>query len=94
MARFDKFLYGFIPGLVIPVVFMWVYLYRFFPVDSGFVDALQRLYPTALFPKLLLLSVMPNLVLVFVLYKRDAFKIATGVMVSAMPYFITSVVMW
>jgi len=43
--------------------------------------------------KLLLLSAMPNLVLVFVFYKSDSFKIATGVLMGGMPYFITSIFM-
>jgi hypothetical protein len=36
---------------------------------------------------------MPNLVLVFVFYKTDSFKIATGVLVGAMPYLIASIFM-
>jgi len=93
MSRFNNFFYGFIPGLLLPIAFMWVYLNRFYPVDSTFVEALKQLYPGVLFGKLLLLSVMPNLAFVFVFYKSDSFKIATGMMVSAMPYFIASITM-
>lgn len=88
MARFDKFLYGFIPGLILPVLFMWLYISEFYPGDFSFVDAVKQLYPSVLFGKLLLLSVMPNLGLVFVFYKSDCFKIASGLLLSAMPYFI------
>jgi len=93
MKRFDRFLYGFLPGIVLPVVFMWVYLDRFYPGDFTFWEIIKQIYPSALLGKLLLLSVMPNLAFVFVFYKSDSFKIAKGMMVSAMPYFIGSIMM-
>jgi len=93
MARFNHFLYGLVPGLLLPLVFMWVYLNRFYPGNLSFFETLKLLYPGVLLGKLLLLSVMPNLVLVFVFYKSDSFKIATGVLVGGMPYFIASIFM-
>ena len=93
MKRFNNFLYGFVPGLILPVLFMWVYLNRFYPNDLSFFDILRELYPGILLGKLLLLSAMPNLVLVFVFYKSDSFKIATGVLIGGMPYFIASIFM-
>ena len=93
MERFNKFLYGFLPGLVFPVLFMWVYLNRFYPVELSFFETIKQLYPSVLLGKILMLAVMPNLALVFVFYKSDSFKIASGLMVSAMPYFIGSIFM-
>lgn len=93
MARYNKFLYGFIPGLILPLIFMWIYLSRFYPGDLTFFETLKQLYPGMILGKLLLLSVMPNLVLVFVFYKSDSFKIATGMMIGGMPYFIACIFM-
>lgn len=93
MKRFDRFLYGFIPGIILPVLFMWVYVDRFYPGDFTFWEIIKQIYPSALLGKLLLLSVTPNLAFVFVFYKSDSFKIATGVLLSAMPYFIGSILM-
>lgn len=93
MERFNHFLYGFVPGLILPVLFMWAYLSRFYPGDLSFVETLKQLYPGILLGKLLLLSVMPNLVFVFIFYKSDSFKIATGLLIGGMPYFITSIFM-
>jgi hypothetical protein len=90
MERFNHFLYGFVPGLLLPVLFMWIYLNRLYPVDLPFLDALKQLYPGVILGKLLLLSVMPNLVLVYVFYKSDSFKIASGMLIGAMPYLISS----
>lgn len=93
MKRFNHFLYGFVPGLLLPIGFMWMYLHQFYPGENTFWEALKQLYPGVLLGKLLLLSVMPNLLLVFVFYKSDSFKIATGVLLGAMPYFIGSIFM-
>lgn len=91
MYRFNRFLYGFIPGLIIPVLFMWVYLNRFYSGDLSFFESLKQLYPGILLGKLLILSVMPNLVFVFLFYKADSFKLASGMLLSAMPYLIASI---
>lgn len=93
MARFNHFLYGFIPGLLLPLAFMWVYLNRFYPDDLSFFETLRQLYPGVLLGKLLILSVMPDLILVFAFYKTDSFKIATGALLGGMPYFIASIFM-
>lgn len=93
MKRYNKFLYGFVPGLLLPILFMWLYLIKFYPGDFSFGEILRQLYPSVLMGKILLLSVMPNLGLVFVFYKSDSFKIATGVLTAAMPYFIACILM-
>ena len=93
MERFNHFLYGFIPGLILPVLFMWVYLNRFYPADISFFETLKQLYPGILLGKLLLLSIMPNLIIVFIFYKTEGFKIASGMLLGGMPYFIASIFM-
>ena len=93
MKRFNYFLYGFIPGLILPVLFMWVYLNRFYPEDLTFIETLKQLYPGVLLGKILLLSIMPNLVIVFIFYKSEGFKIASGMLLGGMPYFIASIFM-
>lgn len=93
MQRFNKFLYGFIPGLILPVIFMWLYMSRFYPSYTSFFETLKQLYPGFVLGKLLMLSAMPNLGFVFVFYKSDSFKLATGVMMGGLPYFIASIFM-
>jgi hypothetical protein len=93
MERFNHFLYGFVPGLLLPVLFMWIYLNRFYPGDVSFLETMKQLYPGIILGKLLLLSIMPNLLFVFVFYKMDNFKIATGMMLGGMPYLVASIFM-
>jgi hypothetical protein len=89
MSRFNRFLYGFIPGLLLPVLFMWAYISRFYPGDLSFLVVLKQLFPGIILGKLLLLSIIPNLILVFIFYKTDSFKIASGMMIGGMPYLIS-----
>lgn len=87
---FNHFLYGFVPGILLPIVFMWAYLAKFYPGDAGFVEIIGQIYNKVLFGKLLLLSSMPNMGLAFVFYKTDTFKTAAGMMLGGMPYLISS----
>jgi len=91
ISRFNHFFYGFIPGLFIPVGFMWLYLNRFYPSNSSSIETIQHLYPSAIFSKLLMLSIIPNLILVFIIYKTDSFKLATGIMLGGIPYLLFSI---
>jgi len=93
MERFNHFLYGFVFGLLLPVLFMWVYLNRFYPGNLSFPETLKQLYPGIILGKLLLLSVMPDLLFVFIFYKTDSFKIARGMLLGGMPYLIASIFM-
>lgn len=88
MQRFNRFIYGFIPGILLPVIFLWIYLSRFYPVDLPFYDILKQLFPSVMLGKLLLLAIMPNLVGVFIFYKQDNFKLGIGMMLGALPYLV------
>jgi len=88
--KIDKFIYGFIPGLIVPLLFMWAYLERFYPNDVGFYEALAQMFPSVLLAKLLMLAAIPNFVITFIFYKSDKFKIATGFFSGGMPYLVAS----
>ena len=93
VERFNHFFYGFIPGLIFPVLFMWVYLNRFYPDDLSFFESLKQLFPGIILGKLLVLSIMSNLLFVFLFYKTESFKLAAGILIGGMPYFIASIFM-
>jgi len=88
--KFNNFWYGFVPGLFIPPIFIWLYLNQFSPFQVGFFDAIKLLYPSVLLGKILLLSAFPNLALMFVFYKSDSFKLASGILSAGMPFLISS----
>ena len=72
---------------------MWVYLNRFYPGDVSFLETIKQLYPGVILGKLFMLSIMPDLIFVFVFYKSDSFKIASGMMLGAIPYLVASIFM-
>lgn len=41
--------------------------------------------------KLLLLSVFPNMAFLFVFYAADAWRLAKGILIGALPYMITAI---
>jgi hypothetical protein len=88
MKQYNNFWIGFLPGLLAPIVFMWLYVERFFPGSSNLFEIVGHIYPSELLGQMLMLSVMPNLGFVFLFYKSDSFRLAAGIMVAAMPYFI------
>lgn len=90
MARYNHFLLGLFPGLIIPGLFLWLYLWRLYPDYTNLRETIQHLYPSALLGKLLLLSSMADMVLVFIFYKSDSFKLAIGFLVGGIAYLIPS----
>ncbi|MDR2854110.1 MAG: hypothetical protein LBV31_02255 [Prevotellaceae bacterium] len=90
MSRFDKFFYGFGIGLLLPLLFIWVYLATLHPAYDGLLTTLSRIFPSILLGKLLIISILPDIVLFFASYKTDSFKISTGFMCGGMPYLIAS----
>ena len=93
MQRFNRFIFGFIPGILLPVLFLWIYLSRFYPADLSFFEIIKQLFPGVMLAKLLLLSIMPNLIGVFIFYKQDNFKLGIGMMTGALPYLVTAMFM-
>ncbi|MDR2823830.1 MAG: hypothetical protein LBB41_01360 [Prevotellaceae bacterium] len=90
MKKIDKFWLGFVVGVLLPAAFIVVYLITFYTNFIGLRNTLMTIFPSALFGKLLLLSIFPNLLLCFVFYKTDTFRIAIGFMTGGIPYLIAS----
>ncbi len=93
MYRFNRFFYGFIPGILLPLLFLWLYLSRFYPADIPILEIVKQLFPSVMLGKLLLLSIMPNLIGVFIFYKQDSFRLGIGMMIGALPYLIAAMFM-
>ncbi len=88
MQRFDKYWIGIVLGLLMPALFILVYVDHFnlWYTLQTFGWALS-----STFSKLLQVSVFPNLALVFVFYTTDTWKLSKGVLIGAMPYIIAAI---
>jgi len=91
MRSFDNIITGILLGLLLPVGFLWLYL-RNYMSEIPFFEALQMLWGTAVFGRLVLLAIVPNLASFFLILKKDAFKLGTGVGISTALYFLGSLI--
>ena len=57
---------------------------------NDFLFNIKEIFPGVLMGKVLLLSVIPNLLLVYLFYTLDSFKLAVGMITGAMIYLIPS----
>lgn len=85
MQRFDRYWIGITLGLLLPLLFCVVYIDNFH-LWNAIRQLGNAIYPTM--SKLLLLSVFPNMALVFVFYTTDTWRLSKGVLIGAMPYMI------
>ena len=88
MDRFDKYWIGILIGLLFPAAFALVYI-----------DVMNLWYPLQTFQfqagsvlgKLLMVSVFPDLALIFVFYTTDTWRLSKGVLIGAMPYILAMI---
>jgi len=88
MDRFDRYWIGIVTGLLLPALFGLVYI-----------DVMGLWYPLrtlqfeagTILNKLLMVSVFPDLALIFVFYTTDTWRLAKGVLAGAIPYILASV---
>lgn len=88
MRRWDSYILGIIIGLIAPALFMLIYIDRFNMWSS------LRLLGWQLAPsigKLLMLSVFPNMALIFLFYSLDAWRLSKGVLIGAFPYLLAAI---
>ena len=88
MQRFDKYWIGIVLGLLMPALFILVYVDQFnlWYTFQTFGWQLNTTYS-----KLLQVSVFPNLALVFVFYTTDTWRLSKGVLIGAMPYILAAI---
>ena len=88
MQRFDKYWIGIVLGLLMPALFILVYVDHF---NLWYTFQTFGWQLSSTFSKLLQVSVFPNLALVFVFYTTDTWKLYKGVLIGAMPYIIAAI---
>ena len=87
MDRFDRYWIGILVRLLLPAIFGLTYI-----------EVMNLWYPLktlqfqagGVLSKLLLVSVFPDLALLFVFYTTDTWRLAKGVMAGAFPYILAA----
>ena len=87
MDRFDQYWIGIVAGILIPGIFGLTYI-----------DVMNLWYPLqtlqfqagGVLSKLLLVSVFPDLALIFVFYTTDTWRLSKGILIGALPYILAA----
>ena len=87
MDRFDRYWIGIVAGILIPGIFGLTYI-----------DVMNLWYPLqtlqfqagGVLSKLLLVSVFPDLALIFVFYTADTWRLSKGILIGALPYILAA----
>ena len=89
MERFDKLWIGIVIGLLLPAAFGIGYIETMHLWTA--LEAL-RYGVSGVWSKSLLVSVFPNLALVFLFYTTENWRLSKGILIGAMPYMIASII--
>ena len=89
MERFDKLWIGILIGLLLPAAF-----------GIGYIETMHlwtaletlRYGVSSVWSKLLLVSVFPNLALVFLSSTTETWRLSKGILIGALPYMIASII--
>jgi len=88
MRRFDRYWIGFLLGLILPAAFGVWYIEEH---NLWYVLQAVNWQAGGVLSKLLLVSVFPNLALMFVFYTTDTWRLSKGVLMGAIPYLMASI---
>jgi len=87
MDYFDRYWIGILIGLVLPAAFGLGYIHvmnLWYPLQTLQFDA------GGILSKLLMVSVFPDMALLFVFYTTDTWRLAKGVLIGSFPYILAS----
>ena len=85
MDRFDRYWIGILVGLLLPAAFGLTYIEvmnLWYPLQT------LQFHAGGVLSKLLLVSVFPDLALIFVFYTTDTWRLSKGILAGAMPYIL------
>ena len=89
MDRFDRYWIGILVGLILPAAFGLTYISvmnLWYPLQT------LQFQAGGVLSKLLLVSVFPDLALLFVFYTTDTWRLAIGVLCGAFPYILAALI--
>lgn len=89
MDRFDRYWIGILIGLILPAAFALIYIDV---MNLWYTLKALHFHAPSVMSKLLMVSVFPDLALIFVFYTTDTWRLAKGVLAGALPYIMASLI--
>lgn len=88
MYRFDKYWIGILIGLICPALFCYAYIetYHLWAVLRAF-----NFGEGSILSKMMLVSVFPDMAMLFLFYETDTWKLAKGVLIGSFPYMLAAI---
>lgn len=88
MARIDKYWIGILLGLLLPALFIYLYLRQ-----MNLLPAMQTLglWHGTIPAKLTIVGVFPDMALLFLFYELDTWRLAKGVLIGSFPYILAGI---
>lgn len=74
------FVFGFMAGLILPLICVFVYIYFKYEGTLGTLDVLKQLHRVGMLYDLLPIGSIPNLLFLFVAVKKERWLMGRGVM--------------
>ena len=87
----SKFRWGFIPGAIIPPLFIVIYLLLNVEPSRGYFRFISEMVDQRVFPALLAVSAVANLLIFYYFIQKEKWKAGRGVIVATMIYALIMV---
>ncbi|MBQ8100122.1 MAG: hypothetical protein IJV55_01460 [Paludibacteraceae bacterium] len=89
MERFDKYWLGILIGLMLPLLFGWIYIQR-----MGLAYTLQTFGWQSMggvLGKLTIVALFPDMALLFLFYTTDTWRLAKGIVIGMLPFILAAI---
>ena len=87
MDRFDRYWIGILVGLLLPAIFLLIYVDV---MNLWFVLDTFQWRASRVLSKMLMVSVFPDMALIFVFYTTDTWRLSKGIVIGMMPYMLAA----
>ncbi len=86
MEKLNKFWIGILSGMLVPLIFIFIFIQLRYQGDMSFSAVIKQLYVVNGITAMLAVAVMPNLLAFYFFLNRELWKAGKGIIFSVMLY--------
>lgn len=83
---YSKFWWGFLPGIILPPLFMLIYFFANVETEAGYLIFFTEMVKARIFPALVAVSGIVNLLLFYYFMHKEKWMSGRGVIMATMIY--------